>query len=72
MHDGRHAKTANDPAAASQYFRDQVSRAMSFAKRVFLAAGIFGVVLLAAFYFLEDYLGRPPSLTPSFITDSSA
>lgn len=42
---------------------------MKFAQRVFLVAGIFGVVVLAPMYFLEDFLGRqfPPAIThPEF------
>jgi len=40
-----------------------------FASRVFLAAGIFGMIALPPLYFLEDRLGRenPPPLThPEF------
>ena len=38
---------------------------MIFAKRVFLAAGVYGLLLLPPQYFLEDKLGRdyPPPVT---------
>jgi hypothetical protein len=42
---------------------------MVFAKRVFTAAGIYGIVVLAPLYFLEDWFGRgaPPAIThPEF------
>jgi hypothetical protein len=38
---------------------------MLFAKRVFTAAGLYGLVVLGPLYFLEDRLGRdlPPPIT---------
>ncbi len=42
---------------------------MRFARRVFLIAGVFGVLLLPPMYFFEDLLGRraPPPIThPEF------
>jgi hypothetical protein len=38
---------------------------MKFAKRVFLIAGIYGLIVLVPQYFLEDKLGRdyPPPIT---------
>ena len=37
---------------------------MTFAQRLFLAAGIFGLVMLPPMYFLEDFYGRqvPPPI----------
>jgi hypothetical protein len=38
---------------------------MTFARRVFMGAGIYGVVALAPLYFLEERIGRdlPPAIT---------
>ena len=38
---------------------------MRFAKRVFLIAGIYGLIVLVPFYFLEEKTGRdfPPAIT---------
>jgi hypothetical protein len=38
---------------------------MRFARTVFLAAGIYGVIVIAPLFFLEDYLSRqyPPPIT---------
>jgi hypothetical protein len=38
---------------------------MKFAQRSFFVAGVYGVILLAPMFFLEDYLGRefPPPIT---------
>jgi hypothetical protein len=38
---------------------------MTFAKRVFLIAGVYGVLVLAPQYFLEARIGRdfPPPIT---------
>ncbi len=38
---------------------------MNFARRVFLIAGIYGVLVIAPMYFLEERLGRddPPPIT---------
>src|SRR5262245_49038953 len=42
---------------------------MNFAKRTFTAAGIYGIIVLAPLYFLEQWLGenQPPAVThPEF------
>lgn len=42
---------------------------MKFAQRVFLAAGVFGVVVLTPWFFLESFWGRqfpPPVTHPEF------
>ncbi len=42
---------------------------MKFARRVFLAAGIYGILILPPQYFMEDKVGRdfPPAIThPEF------
>ena len=42
-----------------------VDRGRSFARRVFLGAGIYGLVVLAPQYFLEEQIGHdyPPPIT---------
>jgi purine-cytosine permease-like protein len=48
-----------------QAMSDAVDRGRIFARRVFLGAGIYGLVVLLPQYFLEDRIGRdyPPPIT---------
>jgi hypothetical protein len=48
-----------------QAMSDAVDRGRTFARRVFLGAGIYGLVVLLPQYFLEERIGRdyPPPIT---------
>ena len=47
---------------------------MKFARRVYLIAAIYGLIVLVPQYFMEGKNGRdfPPAITPSTTTASSA
>lgn len=48
---------------------------MKFAKRVFLAAGIYGLIVMLPFYFLENKIGCdfPPAIThPEHLASSAS
>jgi len=53
------------PAMGDSATSSQSDRGRRFARRVFLAAGAYGLVVLLPQYFLEDLIGRayPPPIT---------
>lgn len=53
------------PAMGERETSSQSDRGRRFARRVFLAAGAYGLVVLLPQYFLEDRIGRdfPPPIT---------
>jgi hypothetical protein len=59
------AKQAGDGDSTTARFLSERSERMKFAKRVFLIAGIYGLIVVLPMYLLEDKTGRdfPPVIT---------